>query len=135
MRYEHGPVLLVAVLAALVPAAAARGPAAPAAPSVSGPRATTATRPAYRFSAARAVRFRCAFDAPKLHACAARYSQLLVVGAPVLRVQSVGRTGKTSRITAVRVRVSAPVPVPPTVPLAATVKVGRGAGAPAVGAG
>ena len=134
MGRQH--VLLVAALAALlVPAAAARGPAAPAAPSVSGPRATESIRPAYRFSAARAVRFGCAFDVPKLHACAARYSQRLTVGAHVLRVQAVGRTGKTSRVTTVRVRVSEPVPVPPTVPLAATVKVGRGAGAPAVGAG
>src|SRR5690349_3576929 len=105
-------VLAVAAVAVLAPAAAARGPAAPAAPRVSGPRTTTSTRPVYRFSAARAARFRCSFDAPKLHACAARFSQQLAVGAHVLRAQAVGRTGKTSRVTTVNVRISAPVPAP-----------------------
>jgi YVTN family beta-propeller protein len=130
-----GALVVIAAVTLAAPAAAGRAPVAPAAPTVTGPRTTTSTRPAYRFAAARAVRFRCAFDTPKLHACAARYSQRLAVGAHVLRVRAVGRTGKTSRITSVRVRVEQATPAPPTVPLAATVKVGSGAGAPTVGAG
>ncbi len=83
------------------------------------------------------MRFRCSFDTPKLHACAARYSQQLAVGAHTLRAQAVGRTGKTSRITSVRVTVTVTAPPVelPVLPLAATVAVGRGAGAPAFGAG
>ena len=129
-------VLAVAALGATAAlAAGGGGPAAPAAPKISGPRTTTSTRPVYRFSAARAVGFRCSFDTPKLHACAARYSQQLKVGAHTLRAQAVGRTGKKSRITSVRVTVTTPPQQLPTLALAATVAVGRGAGAPAVGAG
>ncbi len=129
-------VLLVAALGALAAAGVGgHGPAAPAAPKVTGPRTTTATRPVYRFTAARAVRFRCSFDTPKLHVCAARYSQALKLGAHTLRAQAVGRMGRKSRVTTVRVTVTAPPVQLPVLPLAATVAVGRGAGAPAVGAG
>src|SRR3954454_16429426 len=129
-------VLVVAALGALAAlGVAGGGPAAPAAPKVTGPRTTTATRPVYRFAAARAVRFRCSFDTPKLHACAARYSQQLALGAHTLRAQAIGRTGRQSRVTSVRVTVTAPPVELPSLSLAATVAVGRGAGAPAVGAG
>jgi YVTN family beta-propeller protein len=129
-------VLLAAAAAGLAATAAGgRGPAAPAAPEVTGPRSTTSTRPVYGFTAARAVRFRCSFDTTKLHACAARYSQTLKVGAHTLRAQAVGRTGKKSRVTSVRVSVTAPPEQLPSLPIGATVTVGRGAGAPAVGAG
>jgi streptogramin lyase len=126
-----GAVVLVAA------APAALKPAPRAAPKVVGPRSTTAVRPVYRFSAARAVSFRCAFDTPRLHRCAARYSQRLATGVHTLRVQSVGKTGRTSRVARVSVEILAPPTGTdlPTLPLAATTTVGRGAGAPAVGSG
>ena len=91
----------------------------------------------YRFSAARALGFRCAFDNPRLRRCAARYSQRLSEGVHVLRVQAVGRGGRTSRVVRVQILILPPTPKDtlPTLPLAATVAVGRGAGAPASGAG
>jgi YVTN family beta-propeller protein len=127
--------LALGLVLALAAGAAAARPRAPAAPTVAGPRSTSATTPVYRFKAARAVAFRCAFDSPRLHRCAARFSQRLRVGSHVLRVQAVGRAGRTSRIVVVRVTIAPPTPEVPTLPLAATVAVGRGAGAPAVGAG
>jgi virginiamycin B lyase len=127
--------LALGLVLALAAGAAAARPRAPAAPSVAGPRSTSATTPVYRFKAARAVAFRCAFDSPRLHRCAARFSQRLRVGSHVLRVQAVGRAGRTSRVVVVRVTIAPPTPEVPTLPLAATVAVGRGAGAPAVGAG
>jgi hypothetical protein len=127
----------VAVGIAVLGAAALAAPRPPAAPMVVGPRSTTTARPAYRFAAARAVSFRCAFDSTRLHRCAARYSQRLAIGVHTLRVQSVGKSGRTSRVVRVRVVIRSPTPGPnlATLPLAATVAVGRGAGAPAVGAG
>ena len=55
--------VLVALLAAVTAAAAAAAPVG--APKVSGPRSTTLERPQYRFRAAHAVSFRCAFDSKK----------------------------------------------------------------------
>jgi YVTN family beta-propeller protein len=130
-----GLVLALGVVATLAVAAGGRGPAAPTAPRITGPRTTISTRPLFRFSATRAARFRCSFDTKELHACAARYSQALKVGAHTLRAQAIGRTGKTSRVTSIRVTVTAPPVQLPALSLAATVGVGRGAGAPAVGAG
>jgi hypothetical protein len=132
---RRGVLVVCAAGATAALAAGGGGPAAPGAPRVAGPRTTTATRPVYRFTAMRAARFRCSFDNPKLHACAARSSQRLAVGGHTLRVQAVGRTGRRSRLTTVRVTVVAPTPELPAPALAATVAVGRGAGAPAVGAG
>lgn len=106
--------------------------AAPPAPTVSGPRQTTSTHPVYTFRARGAVGFRCAFDTPRLHRCAARYSQTLRLGTHVLRVRAVGRRHTLSRTTTVRVVVSAPVPV---LQVGATVTVGPGAGVPATSPG
>jgi hypothetical protein len=97
-------------LAVLAAGAAAARPRPPAAPTVTGPRSTSSTTPVYRFKAARAVSFRCAFDTPKLHRCAARYSQRLTVGAHALRVQAVGRRGRTSRVVRVGVTIVPPTP-------------------------
>lgn len=101
-------------------------------PRVIGPRSTTADRPVYRFRAAHAIAFRCAFDSRILHRCAARYAQHLEPGRHVLRVRAVGRKGALSRQVAVRILVKSPYP-----PLAtrAPVRVGAGAGVPAAGAG
>jgi YVTN family beta-propeller protein len=128
---------LLAVVALAAPAPAVERPPAPAAPKIAGPRQTTSARPVYTFSAARAVRFICAFDTPRLHRCAARYSQRLTVGVHTLRVKSVGKTGRTSRVVRVQVVILPPTPSTnlTTLPLAATIAVGRGAGAPAAGAG
>jgi YVTN family beta-propeller protein len=126
---------LLAAVALAASASAVQRPPAPAAPKVTGPRSTTSTRPVYTFSAARAVRFACAFDSRALHRCAKRYSQQLVIGSHVLRAQAVGRMGRKSRVTIVQVRVLPTEPALTPLPLAATVAVGRGAGAPAVGAG
>jgi streptogramin lyase len=124
--------VLIAALAAVAVASAA--PPLPA-PKVAGPRATTITRPVFRFSARGAVGFRCAFDRRRLHRCARRYSQRLTVGAHTLRVQALGRRGRRSRITVVRVRIIRPAPSLPKIPIAATIPVGRGAAAPATGFG
>ena len=100
-------------------------------PAVAGPRDTTSARPVYRFSAAGAVGFRCAFDSVALHGCAARYSELLSTGRHVLRVRAVARDGSLSRLVAVTVTVRSP----PTLTASAPIPVGDGAGVPAVGAG
>jgi hypothetical protein len=123
------------VFAAAVAALAAAGSAAarpPAAPTVAGPRETEAAAPVYRFRAAGAARFRCAFDTPRLHACKRRYSQRLAPGPHVLAVQAVSARGEPSRVTRVRVLVlepPAPLSVSPAIP------VGDGPGVPSVGEG
>src|SRR5262249_45342460 len=61
----------VVLLAGSVAAAAVAAPVG--APAVSGPRSTTSEQPLYRFRAAHAVSFRCAFDSKRLHACPARF--------------------------------------------------------------
>ena len=82
----------VGVLAALLTGVASAGATPPqvSPPRVSGPRSTTLERPQYRFRAAHAVSFRCAFDSKKLHVCRARFSQRLSLGTHTLRVR-VGR--------------------------------------------
>ncbi len=107
-------------------------PGAVGTPKVTGPRATSDERPVYRFRAAHAVGFRCAFDTRALHWCASRYSERLAPGAHVLRVRALGRKGAVSRIVSVRVSVTVPYPA-----LAAgrPIEVGAGAGVPAAGAG
>ena len=90
-----------------------RGPqlrnAAPFPPTVRGPRSTAKRRPVYVFSAIDAddasseLRFRCSFDSPRLHACAARYSQRLAVGRHVLRVQALDSDGAASPVVRVGV--------------------------------
>ena len=134
---RRGLIVGLGAAALAVAALAAPPPPAPAVPKVVGPRSTAAARPVYRFLAARAVFFRCAFDSPRLHRCAARYSQRLGAGVHTLRVQAVGKTGRTSRVVRVQVVILPPTPGTnlTTFPLAATIAVGRGAGAPAVGAG
>ena len=122
-------------VAALIGVTAAGAAGSVPAPKVSGPRTTTNTRPVFRFSAKGAAAFRCAFDTPRLHRCARRYSQRLRLGRHTLRVQAVGRNARRSRVTVVRVRVLRKAPGLPTIPIAATIAVGREPGAPATGFG
>src|SRR5919198_1272226 len=71
----------------------------PSKPVVLWPRGTTSTAPVYRFVSRRhraKVSFRCAFDRPRLHRCAARYRQRLAVGSHVLRVRAVDGRGRES---------------------------------------
>ncbi len=103
----------------------------PAAPSVAGPRRTASQEPAFAFRSPGAARFLCAFDSTRLHACPPRYSQWLTVGAHVLRVQAVGRSGAPSRVATVGVRVVSATGLYTD----ARVKVGAGAGVPAVDGG
>jgi len=97
-------------------------------PSVAGPRSTTSLQPVYRFHAAHAVSFRCAFDSRTLHFCPSRYSVQLAPGKHTLRVRAVGKRG-SSRVVAVKVSVTVPYPA---LTAAAPVQVGKGAGVPAV---
>jgi streptogramin lyase len=126
----RGLVLLPVALVA-AGAAASAGAAPPPAPSVVGPRQTTSQEPTFGFRSPGAARFVCAFDSPALHACASRYSQWLTVGAHVLRVAAVSRTGTHSRAVAVRIRVVSPSGVYTDM----RVRVGDGAGVPAVESG
>jgi streptogramin lyase len=104
------------------------------APKVSGPRTTTSDHPVYRFSAAGAIGFRCAFDSTALHRCGARYSEGLAVGAHVLRVRAVARGGRLSRIVSVRIVVRAPR-TPPALRAGRPILVAPQPGGPAVAAG
>jgi streptogramin lyase len=53
----------------------------------------------------------------------------------MLRVQAVGRDGRRSRVTTVRIRILQRAPGLPSIPVAKTIAVGRGAGASATGFG
>src|SRR5919198_763469 len=80
----------------------------PTKPVVLGPRRTTSPAPVYRFVSherGAKVSFRCAFDRPLLHRCAARYRQRLSVGRHVLRVRAVDGRGRRSALTRVVVQV------------------------------
>ena len=101
-------------------------------PTVTGPRSTSSEQPAYRFRAAHAVSFRCAFDSKSLHACASRHSERLAPGKHVLRVRAVGRHGALSRVVAVKVVVTVPYPA---LTAGTPIQVGAGAGVPAVAGG
>ena len=87
--------------------------ARPSPPAVHGPRSTTNPRPVYRFVSREPgvrtarIRFRCAFDRPRLHACRSRYSLRLRVGRHVLRVQAVDPAGRRSRVRTVRISILA----------------------------
>ena len=111
--------------------AAAAGAAAPRAPSVTGPRSTATQEPAFRFRSPGAARYLCAFDSPRLHACAAPYSEWLAVGRHVLRVQAVARSGLHSSTVSVAVRVVSATGLYTD----ARIRVGDGAGVPAVDGG
>jgi streptogramin lyase len=123
----------VRVLGAVGASALGAAPAATgvAAPTVVGPRTTTSDHPVYRFRAAGASGFRCAFDSTALHRCASRYSEGLDPGRHVLRVRAVARGGKLSRVVAVEVLVRTP-PTPPTLVAAPPVAVGAEPGVPAI---
>ncbi len=122
--------LLAALLVGVTTTAAAAAPVG--APKIAGPRSTTLEQPRYRFSAAHALSFRCAFDSKKLHGCRARFSQRLLPGVHTLRVRAVGKHGALSRLVAVRVVVK---PAYPRLTAAAPIRVGAGAGVPAVAGG
>jgi hypothetical protein len=124
--------LAVPTVLLLAAATAAAGAGPVGAPNVSGPRATTLEQPQFRFRAARAVSFRCAFDSKRLHACRARFSQRLFPGKHTLRVRAVGRHGSTSRIVVVKVVVNLAYP---RLAASGPIQVGAGAGVPAVDAG
>jgi streptogramin lyase len=119
----------VCVLAALLTGAACAGAAPPrvGAPRVAGPRSTTSLQPQYRFGAAHAIAFRCAFDSTSLHACRVRFSQRLSLGTHTLRVRAVGRHRALSRVVAVEVVVKLAYP---RLPASGPIRVGAGAGVP-----
>src|SRR5947208_12469866 len=101
----------IGVLAALPSVAALSATSPPlGTPTVTGPRSTTSEQPVYRFRAAHALSFRCAFDSVALHACAARYSQRLAPGRHTLRVRAVGRGGASSHVVAVKISITVPYP-------------------------
>src|SRR5262245_42784919 len=100
-------------------------------PAVTGPRKTTAEQPVYRFRAAHAVSYRCAFDSKTLHFCDSRYSERLLPGTHALRVRGVGKRG-ASRVVTVKVSVTVPYA---TLAAAAPVTVGNGIGVPAIDGG
>jgi hypothetical protein len=102
------------------------------APKVSGPRTTTLEQPRYRFRAAHALSFRCAFDSKRLHVCRARFSQRLLPGKHTLRVRAVGRREALSRIVSVKVVVKVAYPLLAAAP---PIQVGAGAGVPAAAGG
>jgi streptogramin lyase len=120
---------LAVLLSGVATAAASR---AVGLPKVSGPRATTSEQPHYRFRAAHAVSFRCAFDSRRLHACRARFSQRLFPGKHTLRVRAVGKHGVMSRVVAVKVVVALAYPRLTT---ATPIQVGAAAGVPAADGG
>jgi streptogramin lyase len=117
--------VLAALLTGVTAAAAATGVGRP---RVSGPRTTKLERPLYRFRAAHAVSFRCAFDSKRLHACRARFSQRLLPGRHTLRVRAVGKRRALSRVVAVKVTVELAYP---QLAAAGPIRVGAGAGVPA----
>lgn len=86
----------------------------------------------YRFRAPHAVSFRCVFDSAQLHACAARYSERLAPGRHTLRVRAVGRGGALGRLVTVRIVVTVPYA---RLSAGKAVRVGAGAGLPAVAGG
>jgi sugar lactone lactonase YvrE len=124
-------VRLASVLAAIWLAAVADAgtSAGPPAPTVSGPRRTTSQEPTFVFRSPGATRFVCAFDSTPLHGCPSSFSEWLTVGSHRLRVQAVNRAG-SSRVVQVPVRVVSPSGLY----AAARIKVGDGAGVPAVDA-
>jgi DNA-binding beta-propeller fold protein YncE len=105
-----------------------------AVPRVIGPRATVSDHPVYRFRAAGATGFRCAFDSTLLHRCGARYSEGLTTGAHILRVRAIGRGGKLSRTVSLRITVR-PAPTAPTLEASPAVAISPEPGVPAVAAG
>jgi large repetitive protein len=80
---------------------------APSRPSVRAPRPATRGT-VYRFSStdrgtsSHRLRFRCAIDTRRLHACASRYRLQLPPGRHVLRVRAVDPAGNESGTTTVR---------------------------------
>ncbi len=102
------------------------------APTVTGPRTTSDEQPVYRFRAAHAVSFRCAFDSKALHFCSARYSERLAPGSHVLRVRAVPRRGALSRVVTVKIAITIPYPA---LASGTALQVGGGAGVPTVEGG
>jgi streptogramin lyase len=133
-RFRGKQIVRLGVLAAVLTVVSCAAAAAPrvGVPSVSGPRSTTLERPQYRFRAAHAVSFRCAFDSTRLHACRARFSQRLSLGRHTLRVRAVGKRRALSRLVVVKVVVNIAYP---RLAAAAPIQVGAGAGVPAAGGG
>jgi hypothetical protein len=81
----------------------------PSRPTVVGRKLTTTLSPVFRFRSRdrgtppSRVRFRCAFDTKRLHACQPRYSRRLSAGSHFLRVRAVDPAGNESGTTTVRV--------------------------------
>jgi streptogramin lyase len=97
----------------VAPAAAS---ARPSAPRILGPRHTTDRTPTFRFVSrevgvrSRAIRFRCAIDSKRLHACRSRYTPKLRLGKHSLDVRAVDPGGRASRMSVARVSVVRPLP-------------------------
>jgi streptogramin lyase len=123
---------LLTVLAAFVVLSSGLAVTRVGKPVVVGPRTTSQERPVYRFQAANARSYRCAFDSRSLHNCPARYSERLTPGSHVLRVRAIGHGGAMSPVVTVRVRITVPYA---RLTAGSPVRVGAGAGVPAVDGG
>src|SRR5262245_60758791 len=115
--------LVVLTCLAATAAASAGGVAAltgtgarPSAPRILGPRHTTDRTPTFRFVSrevglrSRAIRFRCAVDSKRLHACRNRYTPTLQLGKHTLNTRAVDPRGRASRMSVARVVVVRPIP-------------------------
>jgi hypothetical protein len=128
---------LICLLAAVLAAQAdSRTAVRPSPPVVKGARTVTGPAVSFRFASREAgvpagkLRFRCAFDSTRLHACAARVRARLSVGRHTLRVRAVDPRGRASSTTLVRITVKAPPPLTPSVAVGSgPVNIAFGAGA------
>jgi hypothetical protein len=84
----------------------------PRLPVVDGPRVLGRGRVTYSlhssddFTPRGALRFRCAFDAAPLHACAMRYTQALKPGRHVFRVRAIDAAGNPSSVRSVAILIA-----------------------------
>lgn len=105
------------------------------APAVLGPRRVSGSFATFRFAShepgvsAKAIRFRCAVDSTRLHACPSPYRVRLRAGRHLLRVRAVDPRGRSSATTSVRIAVVLPPPPTPAVAVGGgPVNVASGAG-------
>jgi virginiamycin B lyase len=128
-------ILLAAAVLVTLPVGAGlaggHGSRGPSKPRVLGPRKTSTNLVRYRFVSRErglpvsAIRFRCAVDSPRLHACARRYRVKLGVGTHVLRVRALDRKRRKSPLATVHVTIT--TPFPPGAQVTATIALGEAA--------
>jgi streptogramin lyase len=86
---------------------------APPVARIAGPKSTVDTTPTYRLSATgKHGGFRCSVDGGAYRVCRSPWTPKLAVGAHVLRVRTVDKSGRPGRATTWRVSIVAPVPGP-----------------------